>query len=84
MSLTADLRRKIKDIDDKHAADPDSTLYRERLRLQTDFDLLSTNKIRLRLLKSRQRFFESGDKAGKLLAHQARAEATSRLIPAIS
>ncbi|XDV14300.1 hypothetical protein PO909_002470 [Leuciscus waleckii] len=75
--------QKIKSIDDEYAVNPDPILYRERLRLQTDFDLLSDNKARLRLLKSRQRFFESGDKAGKLLAHQARAEATSRLIPAI-
>lgn len=82
-SQTVDLLQKIKDIDDKYVTDPDPILYRERLRLQTDFDLLSTNKARLCLLKSRQPFLESGDKAGKLLAHQARAEATLRLIPAI-
>lgn len=35
------------------------------------------------LLKSRQRFYELGDKAGKLLAHQARAESTSSLIQEI-
>ena len=37
----------------------------------------------MQLLKSRQRIFESGDKAGKLLAQQARAAAASRFIPSI-
>lgn len=53
-SQTLDLLQKI---DDKYAVNPDPILYREFLRLQTDFDLLSNNKTRLRLLKSRQRFF---------------------------
>ncbi|KAK7881221.1 hypothetical protein WMY93_029630 [Mugilogobius chulae] len=35
------------------------------------------------LIKTRQNYFESGDKAGKLLAYQSRAEATSKLISSI-
>lgn len=35
------------------------------------------------MLKSRQRIYESGDKAGKLLAQQARATVASRLIPSV-
>lgn len=76
--------RQIKDVDIKYASNPHPNLYKERLKLQTDFDLASTNKAKLQILKSRQRFFESGDKAGKLLAHQARAEESLRLISAIS
>lgn len=79
-----ELMQQIKDVDNKYAANPDPNLYKERLKLQTDFDLASTNKEKLQILKSRQRFFESGDNAGKLPAHQIRAEASSRLISAIS
>lgn len=83
-SHMVELMQQIKDVDNKYAANPDPNLYKERLKLQTDFDLASTNKAKLQILKSRQRFFESGDNAGKLLAHQIRAEASSRLISAIS
>lgn len=78
-----ELTRLIKDVDNKYASNPDPDLYKERLRLQADFNLASTNKAKLKILKSRQHFFESGDKAGRLLAHQARAAASSRLISAI-
>ncbi len=79
-----ELTQQIKDVDVKYASNPDPNLYKECLKLQTEFDQASTNRAKLQILKSRQRFFESGDKAGKLLAHQARAEASSRSISAIS
>ncbi len=75
--------KDLQNFDRQYAADPNKDLYKERLRLQTEFDLLTTNNAEALLLKSRQRFFEMGDKAGKLLAHQARASATSRLITGI-
>lgn len=77
------LLQDIKKVDERYAIKQDPTLYKERLRLQTEFDLISTTKVRTSLLKARQRFFESGDKAGKLLTHQGRVEATSRLIRAV-
>lgn len=79
----ADLLQKIKEIDESYASNPQPSKYSERLKLQTEFDLLSTNISKVQLLKSKQRFFESGDKAGRLLAQQTRSEATSRLIPTI-
>uniref|UniRef100_A0A3P9JW43 Reverse transcriptase domain-containing protein n=1 Tax=Oryzias latipes TaxID=8090 RepID=A0A3P9JW43_ORYLA len=77
------LLNDIKDTDQLLAASFDPDLYKKRLALQTELDLISTTEVRTLLLKSRQRFYESGDKAGKLLSYQARAEASSRLIPAI-
>lgn len=77
-----DLLKKIKEIDESYASNPQPSKYSERLKLQTEFDLLSTKASKIQLLKSK-RFFESGDKAGRLLAQQTRSEATSRLIPAI-
>ena len=70
-------------IDTQHATAPTPSLYDQRLKLKAEFDLLSTSKVETQLLKTKQRYFEMGDKAGKLLAHQARTAALSRLIPRI-
>ena len=82
-SKQEELSQKLLDIDDSYSNHPDPLLYRKRLQLQTEFDLLSTNEAELQLLRSRQQFFESGDRAGKLLAQQARAASASRLIHSI-
>ena len=70
-------------IDTQYAAAPTPSLYDQRLKFQAEFDLLSTSKVESKLLKTKQRYFEMGDKVGKLLAHQARTAALSRLIPRI-
>lgn len=77
------LSDQLREIDLKYAAAPTPPLYDQRLKLQAEFDRLSTSKVEVKLLKTRQRYFELGDKAGKLLAHQARTAALSRLIPRI-
>lgn len=83
MSRQAELSQKLLEVDDSYANNPDPSFYKKRLQLQTEFNLLTTNEAELQLLKSRQRVFESGDKAGKQLAQQARAASVSRLIPSI-
>lgn len=45
--------------------------------------MLSTGKVERQFLQTKQRFFEQGDKAGKLLAYQARVASASRRIPRI-
>lgn len=70
-------------VDGLYASAPTPALYKERLQLQAKFELLSTYKTQKQLFVTKQRFFEMGDKAGRLLAHQARAAALSRLIPKI-
>lgn len=68
-------------LDAQYAVTPTPTLYNEYLKLQAEFDLLSTLKVEAQLLRTRQLYFEMGDKAGKLLAHQLRTAALSRQIP---
>lgn len=80
---TTNLLDKIKDIDFKYSSNQDPSLYTERVKLQSELNLTTTTAAMTQLIKTRQRFFESGDKAGKLLSYQARAEATSKLIPNI-
>ena len=77
------LIKEIFKIDKLYATAPTPALYIERLQLQSKFDLLSTSKTQKQLFLAKQRFFETGDKAGRLLAHQARAATLSRLIPKI-
>lgn len=49
----------------------------------TELDLITTNEAERQLLHSRSRCYEHGDKSGRLLAHQLRRQAASRLIPRI-
>lgn len=79
-SRQTELSQIIQEIDMSYANNPDQSLYKKRIQCQTEFSLLATKDAELQLLKSRQRVFGSGDKAGKLLARQARAAAASRLI----
>lgn len=78
-----DISQALADIDEKHSSSPSPDLYKERLRLQTEYDTLTTDKASFLLTKARHNFYEFGDKAGKLLAQQARQAASSRLIPKI-
>lgn len=58
---------------DNYSTNPDPALYKRRLQLHSELALLTTNEAELQLLKSQQKFFESGDEASKLLAQQSRA-----------
>lgn len=67
-------------LDALYASSPSPTLYSERVQLHAEYDLLMTNITARHLRQCRQSFFEHGDKAGKLLAHQARTASASRWI----
>ncbi|KAF3849718.1 hypothetical protein F7725_019437 [Dissostichus mawsoni] len=53
------------------------------MRLQTEYNLLSTDRATHLITKSRFAVYDSGDKARKLLAQQARQAQSTRLIPKI-
>lgn len=71
------------EIDNLYSSSPCPTLFKERLRLQTEYNLLSTDRATHLITKSRFAVYDSGDKAGKLLAQQARQAQSTRLIPKI-
>lgn len=73
----------ISNLDQKYALNPSPELLKQRLDLQAEFDLISTKEAERLLLCSRGSYYEHGDKASRLLAHQIRRQATSRLIPTI-
>lgn len=83
MAKIKDISQALAKIDEQHASSPSSALYKERLRLQTEYDIVTTDKAAHQITKARFNIYESGDKAGKLLARQARQAAASRLIPKV-
>ena len=70
-------------LDETYSSSPSPSLYNKRLLLHSEHDLLMTGIVERQLRQCRQHFFEQGDKAGRLLAQQARATSASRLIPQI-
>lgn len=77
------LTEQIRQIDDTYSITPSPDLYKERLLRQAEFDVLSTADTEKLLFKSRCAYYEFGDKASKLLAHQLRQKSTSHQIPQI-
>ncbi len=73
---------EIQRLDTQYSVDSSDALYKKRVQLQSQYNLLTSSQIEKQLLHTK-RFFEQGDKAGKLLAYQARTEAASRPIPRI-
>lgn len=73
----------IRDIDRQYNRNPSPELLKRRLDLQTEFDLITTTDAERLLLRSRSSYYEHGDKASRLLAHQLRRQAASRTISQI-
>lgn len=82
-SRLQDISQQIADIDSKYAQSPTPNLYKDRLRLQTEYDLLTTDEATHFIMKVRYNTYEFGDKASRLLAMQARQAAASRSITKI-
>lgn len=77
------MSHSIAEVDRKYADAPRPELYREKLLLKTEFDNLSIKQTEQLLFKLKQKSYEHGEKAGKLLAHQIRQSAAVSAIPEI-
>lgn len=77
------LTESIHNLDKQYVSNPSPELLKKRESLQLEFNLLSTKKAEQLLLYSCGRSYEYGDKNSRLLAHQLKREAASRLIPEI-
>uniref|UniRef100_A0A8C5ELJ2 Endonuclease/exonuclease/phosphatase domain-containing protein n=1 Tax=Gouania willdenowi TaxID=441366 RepID=A0A8C5ELJ2_GOUWI len=69
------LTSNILNIDRQIALDPTPSLHKQRLESQTELDLITTSDAERLLLRSRSMYYEHGDKASRLLAHQLRRQA---------
>ena len=65
----ATLSKRISQIDAIYAVSPSPQLYKERLTIQAEYNIITTNRTTELLIQTKSRFFEQGDKASKLLAH---------------
>lgn len=79
----SEIVQKIAQIDSKYAVSTLPDIYKERLALQAEFDILSSSHAENLMLRSRYKYYEEGDKASKLLAHQLRQDSSSHHIPQI-
>ena len=75
-----ELEGLIADLDRSLAVTNTPDLYKERLGLTTELDLLLTTEAEQLLLQSYGSLYEHGDKAGCLLAHQLKAKKASNQI----
>lgn len=74
-----ELGKLIADLDSLLAVTNTPDLYKERLRLKTELDVLLSTEAE-RLLHFHCSLYEHGDKAGRLLAHQLKARQASKII----
>lgn len=65
------------------ASFPAQVQFKQHLDLQTELDIILTTDAEWLLLHTRSSYHEYGDKASRLMAHQLRRQAGSRLIPQI-
>lgn len=65
-----DIAKQILNIDKQHANSPSPELYKERLRLQAEFNRLFSHQVESLLLWNKSNYYEQGEKTGKLLANQ--------------
>ena len=70
----------ISEVDCKYSTSPNPSLYKERLALQTQYNLISTSERERLIMRSH---YEHGEKAGRLLAHQLKSKSASQSISQI-
>lgn len=75
-----ELIKDIAVVDAQYSVSPSPELYKRKLDIQTQYNLLSTEKTERLLLKARGCVYEHGDKAGRLLAHQLKLRSASQQI----
>ena len=72
-----ELIKAIAMVDSQYSTSPSPELYKEKLDLQTQYNLSPTERTERLLLKSRGYVYEHGDKSGLLLAHQFKCRSVS-------
>ncbi|KAF7645974.1 hypothetical protein LDENG_00195530, partial [Lucifuga dentata] len=80
----SDLLNSVLETDKKYAVSPSPELYAERLKLQSQFNLISTGKAEYLLRRTKGFYYEYDDKASRLLAHQLKRQSPSNFIFEIS
>ena len=77
------LIKDISEVDCRYSTSPNPSLYKERIELQTQYNLISTSETERLIMRSRGSHYEHGEKAGRLLAHQLKFKSASQIISQI-
>ena len=73
----------ISELDSKYSSSPSPLLYKEKISLQTQFNLISTSETERLIMRSRGLYYENGEKSGRLLAHQLKSKSAAQIISQI-
>lgn len=79
----ANLETEVKKAENTFKANMSDTNLRELTHLKYKYNSLLSKKLEFSLFRARQRFFEGGDKAGRMLANYIKQQETYCSIPAI-
>lgn len=71
------------ELDRKYSTSPNPLLHKERISLQTQYNLISTSETERLIMKSRGLYYEHGEKSGRLLAHQLKSKSAAQIISEI-
>lgn len=78
-----DLEKEIQVIESSFKTDPSSITLNKLTKLKYDYNTIISQKVEFNLFRARQKYFEEGDKAGKLLARYIKQRETMNAIPVI-
>lgn len=71
------------ELDKKNSIAPNASLHKERISLQTQYNLISTSETERLIMRSRGSYYEQGEKSGRLLAHQLKSKSAAQIISEI-
>ena len=80
MKRTTELTKAIKEVDLANSSALSEELHKKRILFQTEYDILINQREEDLYLRSRQDFYEHGERAGKLLSHQLKQSAAAGMI----
>lgn len=83
LAKQGELERQIADLDNRNAQAPSPSFYKDRIKLVSEYDRLTTHHIEQLLLKNRSNTYEHGDKAGEILARQLKGARAKQLISGV-
>ena len=80
MKRTTELTKAIKEVDLANSRAPSEELHKKLILFQTEYDILINQREEDLYLRSRQDFYEHGERAGKLLSHQLKQSAAAGMV----
>jgi len=78
-----ELELEIKHLENVHSSQPDHATLLELNKLKVEFNSILQKKVEYELLRTKQKYYEQGERTGRFLAQRAKQQYTRSIIPAI-